>query len=380
MAFNITTLPNVLTPIENGFIFGGTLTDLGTDPEIKRAGWQLENDSGGIVAEKSSTRPGTTSDPIILDFKRNIRALVKTTMPTAGIAPGVQQDSTIIKSFKLRSGDIVINKDTGAVTDNVSNLSAAYKVFNGANNIFDEALITSDAGVHILTWRPTTYSVLRESLDYIWVLGSGSVEVTINYSDGTDDTAILSLAYAANIVPVGLPFFTTYMTGGHTADDVTSLEIDIAGVKTYTVSFEPICDTGSPSFMEVLFLEPAGGRSCMVFQDLTNVSADSQRTTAHIYKSLPNIAAMRLDGDTVIDSRTYGTYAFKRQIGSDPDEVRWMQGFAAATEHHLLIKDRGGNRFWAKFILDGTPSINLESKEMVASGRLARPIYSPYAQ
>ena len=71
----------------------------------------------------------------------------------------------------------------------------------------------------------------------------------------------------------------------------------------------------------------------------------------------------------------YGTYTLEGKTGKKKkriDEIRWMHGFGASNEHHLLLKDRGGNRFWAKFILDGTPSYNLDSKEMTCSGKISK--------
>jgi signal peptidase I len=374
MAVTISASPNSLNPVENGLIWVLLLGDRGTDPEEKRAGWKLES-SAGVVAELSSTRPGSTSDPITLDFKKNIRGLMKTKLPAIG-ALGVQNDTDIIKEFKLTYGDIVINKETGTVTNNVTTSTGYYKVFNGANNIWDAALITAP-GVFILSYRPTNYNILRNSLDYIWVLGSTTVTYTVYYSDNTTQSIVQSAPYDANIVPVGLPFLSALLTG-HDVDDVTQITIAI-GSTTYYVGFEDSCDGQSLSFMEVLFLEPAGGRSVMVFQDIDNAGVQTQSTEANIFKTIASIDDLRNAGDATINKTAYGTYSLRRQTSNDPDETRWMHGFGASTEHHLLLKDRAGTRFWAKFILDGPPTFNLASKEMTCSGRLAKNIDAPYA-
>lgn len=374
MAVTITTNPNALQPVENGFQWTIALSDLGTDPVEKRAGWQLES-SAGVVAEKSSTRPGSTGDPIVLDFKKNIRGLMKTMLPTIG-ALGVQNDTTIIKEFRLKYGDIVINKDTGAVTDNVSSYSSYYKVFNGANNLYDSSLITS-AALTILSYRPDAYNILRNSLDYIWVLGATSVTYLIYYSDNTTQSIVQSAPYDANIVPIGLPFLSALLSG-HTSDDVTQLVITI-GSTVYNVGFENTCDGANDlTFMEVLFLEPLGGRSIMVFQEITGAGVQTQQTEANIYKNITNIASFRQSGNSVINKKAHGTFQLKRQTGDDVNEIRWMHGFGAATEHHCLLKDLSGTRFWAKAILDGSPSFNLNSKEMTCSLRLEPQINAPF--
>ena len=375
MAVSIAASPNSLNTVD-ALRWRVTLTDLGTDPLIKRAGWILEDASGGVVAELSSTRPGSTSDPILLDFTRNIRGLVTTKLPAIG-ALGVQNDNTFIKEFKLKYGDIVINKDTGAVTNNVTNLTSAYKVFNGNNNIWDTALTTS-AGAYILSYRPLNYNLVRTSQDYLWLLGSGTVVYRLYYSDNTTQDITQSAPYDANIIPVGLPFLAALMGGGHDSDDVTQLRITIGSV-SYYIQFEHLCEGDQEGFMEVLFLEPLGGRSVMLFQTVEGAGVSRQTNEAEIYKNINSIAALRSAGDSIIYSKAHGTYQFKRQLGNDPDEIRWAHGFGAATEHHLLLKDRAGTQFWAKFLLDGPPSINLSSKEMTASGRLAKSIDAPYA-
>jgi signal peptidase I len=376
MSASITSNPNALNPIGNGLIWKIQLSDIGTDPLEKRAGWQLES-SDGVVAEKSSTRPGSSGDILQLDFGVNIRGLVKTKLPTIS-ALGVQNDTTIIKEFRLKYGDIVINKDTGTVTDNVSNYSSYYKVFNGANNIWDESLITS-SGVYILSYRPSTYNILRGSLDYIWVLGSTTVTYTVYYSDNTTQSIVQSAPYDANIVPVGLPFLESLLDSPYTVDDVTTLTI-LVGSQLYTIGFEEDCQGNSKlTFMEVLFLEPAGGRSIMVFQDVDSAGTQSNSIEANIYKTISDIGSLRLTGDSVISKNTHGTFNLKRQTGIDFDEIRWMQGFGAATEYHLILKDRGGNKFFAKAILNGDPTFNLESKEMTCSLRLAKNIEAPYS-
>jgi hypothetical protein len=375
MGVTITTSPNELNAVENGLIWKIMLSDLGTDPIEKRAGWELYGPDG-LVCELSSTRPGSTGDAIILDFKKNIRGLVKTKLPTVG-ALGVQNDTEIIKEFYLKYGEISINKNTASVTGvPVGSSSSSYKVFNGANNIWDTALTTS-TGVYILSYRPINYNILRNSLDYIWVLGSTTVVYTVYYSNNTTQTITQSAPYDANIVPVGLPFLEALLTG-HDAEDVTQIAITINGT-TYYVGFESDCEGAALDFMEVLFLEPLGGRSIMVFQQIDSAGVQRQTTEANIYKTISSIGDLRLSGDSIINNVSHGTYTLRRQTGNDIDEIRWMHGFGASNEHHLLLKDRGGNRFWAKFILDGAPSYNLDSKEMTCSGRLARQIDAPYS-
>lgn len=381
MAVTIFASPNALTPVENGFRWIIQLSDLGTLPEIKYAGYMLKDSGGGIVFEKSSMRPGATSDKIYLDFSRDIRSLMKAKLPAIS-AMGVQNDSTFIKEYKLVTGEITVNVETGATVDAVTTESALYKVFGGANNIFDSALITA-TGVHILTSRPKNYNLLRQSLDYIWVLGATTATYTVYYSDGTTQVIVQSAPYDANIVPVGLPFLVNYgLDVGYDADDVTEFSIQIGSV-TYMVGFDKICDEDTDqaqSFMEVLFLEPLGGRSVMPFQIIQGAGTQGSKQEVELIKDTSTLALLRESGDQIISGKTYGTYSLKRLIGNDPDEARWLHNFGASNEHHVLLKDVGNNRFWAKFTLEGQPSINLQSKEMTVSGKLSKSIAAPYSR
>lgn len=369
MSFTISKTPTALNAI-NKLIWEGSLTDIGTDPVEKRAAWKL-NGPSGLIVELSSTRPGSSGDLIYLDFTQNIKALVKTRLPTIG-ALGVGNDSTFIMEFTLIYGDISINKDTGAVTESVGSSSGPFKVFNGVNNIWDTALITT-SGVYFLTYRPIRYDILRNSLDYIWVLGSTTLVYTVYYADGTTQTVTQSAPYDVNIVPVGLPFLSSLLS--QSVDNVIELRINL-GSRTYYVGFERLCEA-NVSYMEILFLEPLGGRSIMVFQDIDGAGTTSEINTANIFKTENNIAALRNGGDSVIYKRTFGTYSFTRQLSNDQDEIRWCHSFGASTEHHLLIKDVSGARFWARFKVE-TTNLDYKNKTFSCSGSLARSIDSPY--
>lgn len=374
MSVSIVQNPPDLSPIENGIRWILSISDIGTDPEIKRAGWIVES-SSGVVAEISSTRPGSAGALIYVDIKRNIRGLVFTNLPAIG-ALGVQNDTNFIKEFRIKYGDIVINTETGAVSNNVTSNSGNYKVFNGANNIWDTAMISSP-GVYILTYRPTTYNILRESLDYLWVLGSTTVQYIVYYADGTTQTITQSAPFDANIVPVGLPFLESQLT--QPKDNVKSFKIQIGSVM-FEVGFENICDeTSSTTFLEVLFLEPLGGRSVMVFQNVESASVNRTAAEAYIIKDESNIDNLRQSGYVNINSETFGTYSVRRTLSAyNADEIRWAQGFGASNELHCLIKDVAGNRFWARAVLEGSPSYNTSNNEMTATIKLSVPIRSPY--
>lgn len=368
MAVTLVTSPNTLTPLTMGFPFKLNLSDDGTHPIYRQAIFELQDSGGATIKKLSSARPVGGGD-IPLDFRDDIKGRVRAKMPTFGVS-GVGNDNTIMKEFRLRYGERVIDVSVpgSSVTDSLSN-SSNYKVISAANNVFDASLITSSAE-RILSYRPKKYSLYKGSYDFMWLLGSGTVTYTLYDAAGDDTVVVSSAPYEANIIPMNLNSLGASMNTQYMTVRVQAGAVD----ETYTIDFGTDCNQSLDNAVEIMFIEPLGGRSVALFQTLDNVGANMKFNEVLIYKNITNIADLRQDGgNTITYKDTYGTFSMTREMSGDVAEQQWVLGFAASGEYHIRRKDINGTQFWAKFIVD-TVSYNVGDKTFNASGHLAMPI------
>lgn len=368
MAVTVVTNPNALNPVSNGVKWKLNISDTGTHPIYKQALFNLQDGSGNDISALSVGRPIGGGD-IPLDFRDDIKGRVRAIMPQFGVN-GVQNDTTIMKEFRIRFGERIIDVTVpGSISDSFSN-SSNYKVISASNNVFDSSLITSETE-RLLSYRPKRYSLFPDSYDWIWLLGSGTVTYKLYNSNGVlQSTTPVSASNPVNAIPMNLNSIGASLTTSYMEVRIQAGAID----ETYTIDFDSECEGDKDNAVEILFIEPLGGRSVALFQTLQTVGATIDQNTALIYKNINNVTDLRsLGGDTIIYKNTYGTFSMVRQMSGDPKEIDWVIGFMASGEYHIRRKDTAGAEFWAKFIVD-SGSFQLNDKTFSASGRLAMPI------
>lgn len=368
MGVTLVTTPTALTPLTSGFKFKLNLSDSGTHPIYKQAIFELQTSGGSVIKKQSAVRPVGGGD-IFLDFRDDVKGLVRAVMPTFGVT-GVQNDNTIMKEFRLNYGERIIDVTVPASppTDSVSN-SSNFKVISAANNVYDASLIT-DMTERILSYRPKKYSLYKGSYDFMWLLGSGTATYTLYDEDGTSSSQVLSAPYNANALPMNLNTLGAPMTTQYMTVRVQAGAID----ETYTIDFGTDCQGSQDNAVEIMFIEPLGGRSVALFQMLDSVGANMKFNEVLIYKNITTVADLRQDGgNTMIYKDTYGTFSMTREMSGDPAEQMWVLGFAASGEYHIRRKDINGTEFWAKFIVDSV-NYSVGDKTFNASGHLAMPI------
>lgn len=370
MSVTVITTPDVISPIGNGFRIKLNLSDSGSGNIIKQAFWVLKDGSGNVIKEEATSRPIGGGD-IPLDFKDELKGLVRAKMPLFGVT-GVQNDNTIMKEFKLSYGERTIDVSVpgGSITDTNGD-TENFKVLSAVNNIMDDSLIT-DATPRILSYRPKKYNLFPKSYDFMWVLGSGSGNVTYTLYDGMGGNSVvpMSITFPVSAIPMNLNTIGASLATAYMTVRVQDGALD----QTYTIDFQGDCAGSQENSVEIMFIEPLGGQSVALFQTLENVGADIKFNEVLINKNIDNVADLRQDGgNTMIYKEIKGTFSMTREMGSDPKEIDWVLGFAASGQYHMRRTDTAGNPYWAKFIVD---SINYQigEKTLSASGHLALPV------
>lgn len=371
MAVTLVTTPSTITPVFNGFKMKLNLSDSGSGSLVKQAFWILKDSSGNIIKDEAISRPIGGGD-IPLDFKDELKGLVRAKMPLFGVT-GVQNDNTVMKEYKLTFGERIIDVSVpgGSITNSSSD-SSNYKVLSAANNIMDDSLIT-DATPRILSYRPKKYNLFPKSYDFMWLLGSGAGSVTYktyNRAGVLTQTIPSSLTYTVSVIPMNLNTIGASLDTAYMTVDI----VDGVLEERYTLDFQSDCAGSQDNAVEIMFIEPLGGRSVALFQTLDSVSADIKFNEVLINKNILTVADLRQDGgSTMLYKETKGVFSMTREMGSDPKEVDWVLGFAASGEYHIRRTDASGAPYWAKFIVTSI-SYSPGDKTFSASGHLALPV------
>lgn len=372
MGVSITTPPNELNTIDRvDFLLN--ISDTGTHPIYKTGIYKLKFAGGAdIMPEYGAFRPLGGGD-LPLSFRDELKGKIKAIMPSFG-ASGVQNDTSIIKEVVLEYGQKQVDVSIPFVPASVSTSdSDAFKVLGGGINAFDSDVIT-DMSPRILSHRPKKYSLFKDGYDFIWLLGNGTVQYKFIKPNGTFTTLTQSAPYDVNVIPLNINSLAA-------PSDTVILEarITASGIdETYTLDLDENCNGSRDNFIEIMYVEPLGGRAVMTFEVLTNVSATSSQNVVSINRNEINISDIESTaGDDIIYKKTHGTFSFQKTMKGEVAEREQVIGFAASGQYHIRLKKSDGTDYWAKFILDTGVSYNSEQKLLSASGRLARAIRSP---
>lgn len=372
MAVSIVSAPNELNPVDR-MDFVLQISDIGTHPIYKTGVYKLKFSGGAdIMPELGAFRPAGGGN-VSLSFRDELKGKVRAIMPVFGTS-GVQNDTSIIKEVVLEFGSKEVDVSIPFVPATVTVAdSDAFKVFGGGVNAFDSDVIT-DMTPKILSHRPKKYSLFKDGYDWIWLLGNGTINYKFIKSDGSFTTLTQSAPYDVNVVPLNI-----ISLGAPPDTVILEARMIASGIdETYTLDLEENCNGARDNFIEIMYVEPLGGRAVMTFEVLTNISAVSDQNIVSINRNEISISDIEsTGGDDIIYKKTHGTFAFQKIMKGEIAEREQVIGFAASGQYHIRLKKGDGTEYWAKFILDTGVSYNPEQKTLTASGRLARAIRSP---
>jgi len=367
MAVTIVDQPNTLSPLANGFKFVLNLPDSGDNENVKQGVYQL-HDSSGLIKEMGVFRPQGGGD-VAIDFKEDIKGKVFAKMPSFGVN-GVQNDNTILKTFKILYGEKNIDTVNRVVTTDTS-FSSDFKVIAAANNVINSFFI-EDETQKILSLRPKNYNMIRNSHDWIWLYGSGSVTYKFYSESGLiGSPLVVSAPYEVNIIPLNLSSLD--MLGD---DSIVAMEARIQSGsidETYEIGFATDCGDLT-DFIEILFVEPSGSGSVMLFESLDSIGANINQNEILINRNMQTLNNLRAEGGFSISSKsTRGTFSGTKQMSGEKKEISYFLSFASAGQYHIKLYDENESPYWAKFILTSC-NFDYKGKTISMSGQLAMPI------
>jgi hypothetical protein len=127
-------------------------------------------------------------------------------------------------------------------------------------------------------------------------------------------------------------------------------------------------------FIEILFVEPSGSGSVMLFESLDSIGANINQNEILINRNMQTLNNLRAEGGFSISSKsTRGTFSGTKQMSGEKKEISYFLSFASAGQYHIKLYDENESPYWAKFILTSC-NFDYKGKTISMSGQLAMPI------
>lgn len=368
MAVTLTSYPQTVQPIGNGFEFGLTLDASGSGTDVYSIGYKLYDASDVLITELEQIQ--YTGSEEMVDFKEDIRSQIYTTIQQPTDSPVLELDTNFQKQFYLIYGQIEFDTDT-CITD-TSNVSADsksidnYFAINSAFEWYEDYSPLASGDLTVLSDRPQgvfltlmqNYSpVAMDQRAYLTIYreqGAGNILVSRTSFDSQGnaltaniDTVAASGAHIYDCSPIN-DTFADENTAYYRVDIRESIGEPIA-VYDFVVE-----DCGDAPIRELHWIEPKGTQSSLVFPDVVIGGNQTARSTYEIkqpsgltttQKGL-NYGASRTDVRG--EKRLTMTRTMRKMDGLE----KWLDGLFASKEHYVKYPIGGGSYTMAKFVLD----------------------------
>ncbi len=364
MAINIVSSPKTYSPANWPVAWELELTDLGTPPTRLDLGYYLAEEGGTRITEDAKYKPFAASTPFKKDFSAVARGLVYTSFPTESAS--AQTDSNILKRVKLKYGEISFNSDTCVSVKTIGSDSSVINVINANVQADTHSLFGTSSGFTaprtglMLHQRPTHWTLLHGSKDYIWFLGAG--QIVLSYWNGASQLGsnqTFNLTGANTVKYVCLDYSLYSIT-----TKPTHLKVFYSdGVVETTIQADYCCCAVQDDYLGVLWLEPFGGRSMLATGIPINASID--RSGREIFKPIDySQTQFKTGGQSIMHSRGLKKLTFKTEIEKWAGYETMLNNFMSSPGHHLQ-KGYGANTKWEKFVLEPGSEVIREKDKLV---------------
>lgn len=362
MAVTLTTTPPLVIAAYNCVTFGLTIDDIGSGTTIKKIGYKLQDENGNDITKKESVRPDIAGAEVMLDFSEDVQGIVSTMIPKIGL-PGVANDTYILKKVRLIYGEIA-TEDCDTI-DSVNQQSDLITIVNASIQSYEKPLPLS--GSRTLSHQPPVIWQYAGAYNYLWLLGTGGGNLV------SDDLQSVSLVapFPANYIPL------TTQELFPNPDELSWIEYTI-GSQKFKMILRHRCRRGM-KFINILFLDPLGGRSAMSFEYIQEYSMQSsnevilRHTDCNPTSSHSNdlITRQSVGMDTIFNKKNYERVTLYRDAPDNEGHLEWYKAFLGSAGYHIQSVDADGNPTWQKFIVEsGTVAYNREgdSTEFIVTG------------
>jgi len=353
MAISLISQPKKYSPAHWDVPFVVQMSDLGTPPTRLDFGYYLADAAGTRLQEDKKYKPYAIGTDFHVNFRAISRRLVYTSFPVESSA--AQTDANIIKGVKMKYGEVSYNSTTCATVKTITSDSNTFYLINAGANTDTHALWGTSSGFSaprtglLLHQRPDRWRLLHGSKDYLWYLGTGTIE--IKYYNGATQlgsTQTFTLTGATTVKYVCLDYSLYSITAMPTHALVRVWDGTIDAGKEYRIEY--CCCARQDDYLGVLYLEPMGGRAMLATG--RPVSVDIERTGSEVNLSIDLTQLQHKSGGrTVLVPVGTRKIAFETEVIDAAGLEKMLQNFASSAGHHAQ-RGYGANLRWEKFILD----------------------------
>lgn len=361
MAAVIVSTPTALNPAYNPIIFGLQLTDLGTDPESKSLVYKvIFTDANGVSIDATGLnelRPFSASQIINIDVSTDVQPFLNTAIPslTGHSIPIALSDLLIWGKVKVKVYEKVTNNETCETTVTEAATSSDFFVLNSGVQGYQTNYQSFDTP-QVLDNRPRKYTIDRNAYDYMWIWG----QTTVTYTNNLGASTTITAANQVNII--------TMSAFGVNRSVLKWMDVRLNSVEggiTYRVHFKDYCETNILETVNVMFLNPLGGRCLISFDRVNSLGFTSSSNVISRYKKqLPSptsnnyLTPANSAGNTIFKkSNRENVSLVYEELKDTASHLEFFKAFLGSSGYHIISRTIGNlnQLYHSKFIIeDGT--------------------------
>lgn len=308
----------------------------GTLPEIRKAFYQLKQGGTDIGGKKVVDFFGST---IPANFSEIAKNFVRPSVPALSGTSAFEVTS-MVKEFVIEYGERIINIETGEKTDEVQGTSPAIKYSFIGQSYHDQQSFQSK-GYSVLSSRPKSFDSFEGQYDWLYIACGNSatvtVRATIRSATGGVTGSILPQSVSANTVkafPVGYANFFGGLSVEVGGSAIFYINVNGSDVETYTVWFKGCTD--SNFLNQLVWLEPKGGFSSMMFNDVASgIDRTFNSSDRYVSSSFSDVRSATTAISGLVSNETF---TLKRKVRNDYDLQRFIKTIAASDEQYMVMK------------------------------------------
>lgn len=336
MAVSLVSEPSTsgVNYVNCAFSFEFVMTGVLSATECRRFGYQLICEDGTPVTALEQLEP-KDGVPFCLDFQLDISKFVYTPAPPTcnGRGSGTRLETVegLEKKFYLEYWEVVFNKEDCISTIEGKTSTARYCLLNSAPPYWGLINTSTTKDLQILTYMPEYKELCRDSCDFIYIYGGGTVLLVGWLANGKLGPILGKFSGGADTSVV-------VIDGSTIPENVTKVEVKINGVTIGNyVMKKCCCENGA----EIAFQSSLGGYSilnfCKAKKGVKNTSREVCRWVDKNAK--PNSREYKTQGGiSVVDKKSYRTYSLTTDIPYPSKSTEfYLESFLSSGSHFVNI-------------------------------------------
>jgi hypothetical protein len=161
------------------------MPSVGVSPELKYLRYRLKNQTDNIyLTDWKYYRPVADGQDIKIDFYKDLFEIVSTPPPPFAFPNAMITNTDIIKKIAVEYGERTVNTETcDPPVDTLDGTTNSIDVINGIGRVWSIQIPETGNG-YVLSKRPKQYTLNQGAYDWVYVIGSMTINVSYYSSTG----------------------------------------------------------------------------------------------------------------------------------------------------------------------------------------------------